>query len=74
VARQLLQCDFLERLHSALAKHSRVNPSIHELEVLETSALVDMAQVSQVIDSSNQMGVKFTLDDVGSAHSSLTYF
>jgi diguanylate cyclase (GGDEF)-like protein/PAS domain S-box-containing protein len=73
-ARQLQQSDFVERLQATLAMHPLVNPSSLELEVLETSALADMAQVSQVIDSCNEMGVKFALDDFGTGYSSLTYF
>jgi EAL domain-containing protein (putative c-di-GMP-specific phosphodiesterase class I) len=44
-----------------------------ELEVLETSALEDIAQVSQVIAACAQMGVMFALDDFGTGYSSLTY-
>jgi EAL domain-containing protein (putative c-di-GMP-specific phosphodiesterase class I) len=72
-ARQLQQVDFVERLKAILAKHAKVNPSSLELEVLETSALADMEQVSQVIEDCHQMGVKFALDDFGTGYSSLTY-
>jgi len=72
-ARQLQQGDFVERLQAILAKHPQVNPASLELEVLETSALNDMDQVSQVIDNCAQMGVKFALDDFGTGYSSLTY-
>jgi EAL domain-containing protein (putative c-di-GMP-specific phosphodiesterase class I) len=41
--------------------------------VLETSALEDIATVSQVIESCAQMGVMFALDDFGTGYSSLTY-
>ncbi len=72
-ARQLQQSDFFERLKSILAKHPQVNPASLELEVLETSALADMAKVSQVIEDCAQIGVKFALDDFGTGYSSLTY-
>jgi diguanylate cyclase (GGDEF)-like protein/PAS domain S-box-containing protein len=72
-ARQLQQSDFVERLKSILAKHPLVNPCSLELEVLETSALADMAQVSQVIEDCAMIGVKFALDDFGTGYSSLTY-
>ena len=49
-ARQLQQINFVERLKAILAQHPQVNPADLELEVLETSALADMAQVSQVIE------------------------
>jgi EAL domain-containing protein (putative c-di-GMP-specific phosphodiesterase class I) len=72
-ARQLQQSDFVERLNVILAAHPQVSPTSLELEVLETSALADMAQVSQAIESCAQIGVKFALDDFGTGYSSLTY-
>jgi diguanylate cyclase (GGDEF)-like protein/PAS domain S-box-containing protein len=72
-ARQLQQGDFVERLQVILAKHPKARPNCLELEVLETSALNDMNQVSQVIDECHAMGVKFALDDFGTGYSSLTY-
>jgi diguanylate cyclase (GGDEF)-like protein/PAS domain S-box-containing protein len=72
-ARQLQQGDFVERLQAILAKHPDVHPGCIELEVLETSALDDMAQASQVIDDCAKIGVKFALDDFGTGYSSLTY-
>lgn len=72
-ARQLQQIDFVQRLQTMLGRHPQVHPNSIELEVLETSALQDMAQVSQVIEACAQMGVKFALDDFGTGYSSLTY-
>ena len=50
-----------------------LHPQCLELEVLETSALDDIAWVSQVIAECQQMGVMFALDDFGTGYSSLTY-
>jgi diguanylate cyclase (GGDEF)-like protein/PAS domain S-box-containing protein len=72
-ARQLQQSDFVDRLKFILAKHPQVNPASLELEVLETSALEDITQVSQVIEDCAQIGVTFALDDFGTGYSSLTY-
>ncbi len=72
-ARQLQQGDFVARLRAILTKHPQVSPMRLELEVLETSALADIAQVSLVIEECRQIGVKFALDDFGSGYSSLTY-
>ncbi len=72
-ARQLQQGDFVDRLKFILARHPSVKSSHLELEVLETSALEDIAQVSQVIEACAQIGVKFALDDFGTGYSSLTY-
>ncbi len=72
-AHQLQQDDFVARLQFILAKHQQVRPASLELEVLETSALADIAQVSKVIEDCHQLGVKFALDDFGTGYSSLTY-
>jgi diguanylate cyclase (GGDEF)-like protein/PAS domain S-box-containing protein len=72
-ARQLQLADFMERLQAILAKHPQVNPTSLELEVLETSALADLAQVSQVIEECATIGVKFALDDFGTGYLSLTH-
>jgi EAL domain-containing protein (putative c-di-GMP-specific phosphodiesterase class I) len=44
-----------------------------ELEVLETSALEDITQVSEVMQACRALGVRFALDDFGTGYSSLTY-
>ena len=72
-ARQLQQSDFVQRLQAILRQHPRVNPANLEFEVLETSALADIDQVSQLIEDCAVMGVKFALDDFGTGYSSLTY-
>jgi EAL domain-containing protein (putative c-di-GMP-specific phosphodiesterase class I) len=63
----------VDRLKSILAKHPHVDPASLELEVLETSALEDIAQVSDVIEACAHIGVKFALDDFGTGYSSLAY-
>lgn len=72
-ARQLQQGDFVARLSGLLAAHPAVQPRYLELEVLETSALEDMAQVCEVMHACHAMGVRFALDDFGTGYSSLTY-
>lgn len=72
-ARQLQQADFLQRLRAILAAHPKVSPAQLQLEILETSALEDIAQVSHVIATCAEMGVTFALDDFGTGYSSLTY-
>ncbi len=72
-ARQLHQPDFVAKLQSCLAAHPEVPPECLELEVLETSALVDMANISTLINTCRKLGVRFALDDFGTGYSSLTY-
>ena len=72
-AQQLQQFNFVERLKAILGQHPFVKPASLELEVLETSALEDLAHVSQVIEACQEMGISFALDDFGTGYSSLTY-
>jgi diguanylate cyclase (GGDEF)-like protein/PAS domain S-box-containing protein len=72
-AYQLQQPDFVERLRALLAAHPQARPGDLELEVLETSALKDMALAAQVIKDCREIGVMFALDDFGTGYSSLTY-
>lgn len=72
-ARQLQQDDFATRLSELIAAHPDVQPCCLELEVLETSVLEDMAQVSEVLHACRAIGVRFVLDDFGTGYSSLTY-
>ena len=72
-ARQLQQEHFVARLQKLLASHADIHPHCLELEILETSALEDMAKVSDVMHACRLLGVTFALDDFGTGYSSLTY-
>ena len=72
-ARQLQQADFVERLRALLARHPEMDPTALQLEILETSALEDVAQIAKVIEACSQLGIHFALDDFGTGYSSLTY-
>lgn len=72
-ARHLQQPDFVERLRKILAEYPEVNPNYLEIEILETSALEDIARISQIIEACHAFGVRFALDDFGTGYSSLTY-
>lgn len=72
-ARHLQQPDFVERLRKVLAEHPTIKPGYLEIEVLETSALEDVAHISRIIESCREFGVTFALDDFGTGYSSLTY-
>ena len=72
-AHHLRQPNFPDRLRAILAAHPGVDPSRLELEVLETSALHDVAQVSHLLAACRDIGVSSALDDFGTGYSSLTY-
>lgn len=71
--RQLQQADFVQRLHALLAAQPDARARDLELEVLETSALDDLAHVSQVIQACLEIGIRFALDDFGTGYASLAY-
>ncbi len=72
-AQQLDRSDFVDTVRAALARHPAVQPGDLELEVLETSALEDIEQISEIIEACGALGVHFALDDFGTGYSSLTY-
>lgn len=72
-AHQLQQVNFTTRLAALLAGHSDVPSNCLELEILETSALQDISQVSETMNACHNLGVRFALDDFGTGYSSLTY-
>jgi diguanylate cyclase (GGDEF)-like protein/PAS domain S-box-containing protein len=71
--RQLQQAGFVERLRARLAAHPHLKPGHLMMELLETSALADLAQVSQAIAACRGIGVLCALDDFGTGYASLTY-
>ena len=70
---QLQQDGFVSRLAQQLAAHPNARPNRLEIEVLETSALENMAQVAAMMRACHALGVRFALDDFGTGYSSLTY-
>ncbi|ARU48258.1 EAL domain-containing protein [Sulfurospirillum diekertiae] len=72
-AYQLQQNDFMVRFKAILEAHSDVDPSLLEVEILETSAVEDIVHVSAIMQSCHALGVHFALDDFGTGYSSLTY-
>ena len=72
-ARQLQQSNFTSRLGELLALQPGIAPGNLELEILETSALEDIALVQEVMAACQALGVRFALDDFGTGYSSLTY-
>lgn len=70
---QLLEPNFTLWLSDLLARYPTVNPSRLQIEVLESSAMDDILQVSDIMHQCRKLGVTFALDDFGTGFSSLTY-
>jgi len=60
-------------LGNMLARYPELDPADLELEVLETSAMLDIEAVSHVMQACRNLGVQFSIDDFGTGYSSLTY-
>jgi diguanylate cyclase (GGDEF)-like protein/PAS domain S-box-containing protein len=71
---QLQEPNFVPKLAAALARHPDLPRYSLELEILETAALDDIAQISHVMEQCVALDVTFALDDFGTGYSSLTYF
>jgi len=69
----LLHPDFVQQLRHLLAQHPQVDPTLLELEIVESSALVDLDQALAVIKDCHELGLRMALDDFGTGYSSLTY-
>jgi len=71
--RHLEHVSFASVLQTLLAEYPQLPSYTLELEVLETSTLLDVKSVSDTIRACNDFGVSFALDDFGTGYSSLTY-
>ncbi|MBF0369999.1 MAG: EAL domain-containing protein [Magnetococcales bacterium] len=71
-ARQFQQEDLLETVEATLAK-SGIPAQLLELEITESTAMVDVKQVIATMGQLNDMGVFISVDDFGTGYSSLSY-
>ena len=65
--------NFVERLKDILHTCPEVSPARLELEILESAALEDMQYMRSMMQSCQELGVRFALDDFGTGFSSLSY-
>ncbi|MBU1657721.1 bacteriohemerythrin [bacterium] len=72
-AMHLLEGNIIKHLQSLLEFYPTIEPSDVKLEILETSALEDVSQVSLIMEKCKRIGITFSLDDFGTGYSSLTY-
>ena len=71
-ARQFRQDDFVSEVVDVLAR-SGANPARLELELTESSLVIDVEKVVAKMDALKARGVGFSLDDFGTGYSSLAY-
>lgn len=72
-ARHLLSDDFAAHVRQALERHPQVPPSSLQIEVVETSTLVDVERARRVLAQCRDLGVSVALDDFGTGYSSLAH-
>ena len=65
--------DFVERLDTILKAYPQNAAASLEFEIVETTALENLEEITQRIKDCRKLGVKFSLDDFGTGYSSLTY-
>lgn len=73
-AQHLQHPQFVRRLADILKEFPDVSPGGLELEILETSMIKDLQEISRRIVECTSLGVSFSLDDFGTGYSSLSYF
>lgn len=72
-AQHMQHPNFLASLAARMAKYPDLPEAAVQIEVLESSALDDIARASTVIRECRRLGVTVALDDFGTGYSSLTY-
>ena len=70
--RQLGTSDFREQLVDAMTRHS-IKPEHVEIEVTETATFDDRNVFFSELEKIHALGVKISIDDFGTGHSSLDY-
>ena len=70
--RNLLDADFPDQVKHLLKKR-RVDASLLELEITESTMLSDPVRTKRVLDKLSAMGIALSIDDFGTGYSSLAY-
>ena len=70
--RNLLDAEFPDQVRRLLEKR-RVDPSLLELEITESTMLSDPVRTKRVLDKLAAMGIALSIDDFGTGYSSLSY-
>jgi diguanylate cyclase (GGDEF)-like protein len=71
-ARSLLDGELPQTVRALLARHD-VPAEALELEITETTAMIDPGRALEVLAELRALGVRLSVDDYGTGHSSLSY-
>ena len=69
--KELSQASFIPRCRSVFERH-RVRPSCVELEITETTLMLDAERTLPLLEELRTMGVHLSIDDFGTGYSSLS--
>ena len=69
---QELHAQFAERIDEAVGRHG-IAPAALEVEITETSVVLDMAAAAEVTGRLRRSGIAVFIDDFGTGYSSLSY-
>jgi diguanylate cyclase (GGDEF)-like protein/PAS domain S-box-containing protein len=69
--KQLRQASFITRCKSVFRRHE-VSPSSFELEITETTLMVDPKRTVKLLNELHAMGLHLSIDDFGTGYSSLS--
>ncbi|TSA48909.1 MAG: EAL domain-containing protein [Nitrosomonadales bacterium] len=70
-AQQFQQVDFVEQVHQALSRNA-IKPDRLKLELTESLVLHDIDDTIYKMNALREIGVRFSMDDFGTGHSSLS--
>ncbi len=70
--KQLQREDFVDKIHQALAQ-TGLKPTLLELEITESTAMTNVESNISKLAQLREMGVYISIDDFGTAYSSLNY-
>ncbi|MBF0401628.1 MAG: bifunctional diguanylate cyclase/phosphodiesterase [Magnetococcales bacterium] len=73
MASQQLQDDSIVRAVEEILANTKLFPDRLELEITESSAMVDIDKTIQLLASLRQRGIQIAVDDFGTGYSSLSY-
>ena len=71
-ARQCVNRNIVEVVRNAL-QQTGIQPALLKLEITETTAMTDAAQVVELLEEISALGVRIVVDDFGTGYSSLAY-
>lgn len=71
-AKQFHQVDFVAQIKTLLKKYD-INPKLLKLELTESTLLNSTEDAITLMNTINEIGVRFSLDDFGTGYSSLQY-